>query len=383
MAWFNPRHLYVQINLPIGLLRMGQMGSSWGMGILANDGTKDPVFGTVFGGDIVERVLFATKPFYKLGKDWIKDFTLAVAGDLVFDDITAKLYEGDLAWQAVLALRWSWKNYAAGFYFVYRDQTRSDDRTLKVFAFDGYLNLSVDMIETLNAYVEGELAYVMGETTLAYSIQQPEGHDVSQLGAAGRIGLKWLETIHLSLELGYASGDSNNYDGQIRSFTMDPSHKVGLILFPEVLAWQSARSAVLAGSDEITGVDNPGIELLPTNGGVAGAFYFNPVLRARPLKWLELNAGLVLARTSNFLVSAWEQKNRGRPAGYLGGSVERRDLGVELDGSVWFNIPVKYVGLSAGFEFGYFWPGDYFITGEGDKMADVWLASGRLRLTYD
>jgi hypothetical protein len=271
MAWFNPRQLYMQLNLPVGIIRAGQMGSSWGMGILANDGSKDPVFGTVFGGDIVERVLFATKPFYKLGKDWIKDFTMAAAGDLVFDDITAKLYEGDLAWQAVLALRWSWRNYAAGFYFVYRDQTKSDDRTLDVFVFDGYLNLSTSVIETLSAYVEGELAYIMGETTLAYSIQQPGGHDVSQLGAAGRIGLKWLETIHLCLELGYASGDANNYDHAIHSFTMDPNHRVGLILFPEVLAWQSARSADLAGSDEITGVDNPGIELLPTNGGVASS----------------------------------------------------------------------------------------------------------------
>jgi hypothetical protein len=381
-SWFNPRQLYMEFHLPFGVVRAGQMVSYWGSGMLANDGDQDPVFGTVFGGDLVERALFATKPFYKLGNKYFKDTLLVVAGDLVFDDVTAKLYEGDLAWQAILALRWAYVDQAAGFYFVYRDQTKDDGRYLDVFVFDWYLHLSTTMIETLKAYVEAELVYIHGKTTLAYSISQPGGHDVRQLGAAGKVGLKWLELINFWIELGYASGDSNTYDHQIKQFTMDPSHKVGLILFPEVLAWQSARAAVMAGHDELSGVDNPGIELLPSNGGVQAAFYVNPVVRLRPIKWLELNGGLVIARTSAYLVSAWEQKNRGAPANFLGGSVKRRDLGVELDGSVWAHIPVKYVGLSVGYEFGYFWPGGYFTDSSGSRMADVWLMSARLRFTY-
>jgi hypothetical protein len=381
-SWFNPRQLYMEFHLPFGIVRAGQMGSYWGAGILANDGTHDPVFGVTFGGDLVERVLFATKPFFKLGNKYAKDLTVAIAGDLVYDDITAKLYKGDLAWQAVAALRWSYGDQAAGFYFVYRDQTKKDGRYLDVFVCDWYLNLSLTMIEVLKGYMEAEFAYLTGETTLAYSLTQPKGHDVSQFGASGRVGLKWLEAIDFWLELGYASGDSNSYDGKIQQFTMDPNHRVGMILFPEVLAWQSARTAVLAGSDDLSGEDNPGIELLPSNGGVAGAFYFNPVLRGRPLKWLELNAGFVFARTSAYLVSAWEQKNRGRAANFLGGSVIRRNLGVEFDGSAWFHIPVKYVGLGLGVEFGYFWPGDYFVDAAGHEMDDVWLISGRLRFTY-
>ncbi len=381
-SWFNPRHLYLEALLPFGLLRAGQMGSMWGMGMLANDGDQDPVFGTVFGGDIVERVLFATKPFYKLNNEYIKDFVLAIAGDLVFDDITAKLYKGDLAWQAVVALRWSWKKQSAGFYFVYRNQTKKDDRKLEIYAIDFTAHLAMDFIHNLEGYVEAETVYITGETTLARSILYPGGHDVSQFGIVGRLGLKWLETINFWLELGYASGDSNAYDDSIKQLTMDPSRKVGLILFPEVLAWQSARGAVLAGHDEITGQDNPGIELLPSNGGVSGSFYFNPVLRAKPLKWLEANVGLVVARASTYLISAWEQKSHGAPAGYLGGSASQTNLGVELDGSLWFHIPVKYVGLSAGVEAGYFWPGKYFSDSAGNTMDDVWLISTRIKLTY-
>jgi len=382
-TWFNPRHLYFQFNLPFGILRMGQMGSSWGMGILANDGSTPPPFGVYFGGDIVERVLFATKPLLKIGKDWIKDLTVAIAGDLVFDDITAKLYEGDIAWQGVFALRWPWKEHLAGFYFVYRNQKSSDDRTLEVYVFDGHLRLSGMIKDTLQPYAEGEIAHVMGKATMARSVQQLGGHDVRQLGVAGKVGLKWLSSIDIYMEVGYSSGDANTYDGVLRSFTMDPGHRIGLVLFPEVLAWQSARCSEIAASDELTGEDNPGIDLLPTNGGVSGAFYVNPVITVRPVKILEFSAGLIFARTSSYLISPWEQKNTGSPAGYLGGSALKRNLGIEADLAAWLKIPLKYIKANAGVEFGYFWPGEYFSDHSGKRMPDVWLISGRLAIGYD
>ena len=33
------------------------------------------------------------------------------------------------------------------------------------------------------------------------------------------------------VELGYASGDADPYDGTQRRFVFDPNHKVGLLLF--------------------------------------------------------------------------------------------------------------------------------------------------------
>ena len=380
--WFNPRQFYLEIKPSFNIFRIRQISSHWGMGILANDGSHDPAFGAVFGGDIVERFLFATKPFYKLPGEALKNTTLAVAADLVYDDITAKLYKGDLAWQAVVALRWEYKKQAAGFYFVYRNQKKDDGRKLEAYVFDWYLRLAVDFRSGLEGYIEGEAVFMSGETNFAYSVQHPDGYDVRQLGGAARIGLKWLDYLHFRIDGGVSSGDANLYDGAMRQLTMDPNFKVGLILFPEVLGWQSARAATVAGSPALTGVENPGIDMLPTNGGVSGAFFVNPIITGKPVKWLELKAGCVIARTTSYLVSAWEQKNRGHAAGYLGGSAKNKDLGVELDAAAWFTIPVKYVSMKLGVEGGYFWAGKYFTTADGKRMSDVWLVSGRVRFTY-
>ncbi len=97
-----PRWLYLTWNSPIGVFRVGQQPSHWGLGLVANDGNHQSLFGDYRGGSIVERVLFATKPG---GKD--SKVIVAVAGDLVFKDRTADLTDEEYAWQGVLALTYS------------------------------------------------------------------------------------------------------------------------------------------------------------------------------------------------------------------------------------------------------------------------------------
>ncbi|MBO6935953.1 MAG: hypothetical protein JJ863_13295 [Deltaproteobacteria bacterium] len=53
---------WLQFLIPVGQIRIGRMPSSWGMGLLSNDGNGlgewgDPLFGTTY-----DRVLFATRP---------------------------------------------------------------------------------------------------------------------------------------------------------------------------------------------------------------------------------------------------------------------------------------------------------------------------------
>jgi hypothetical protein len=391
------RQLYLELRPSFGLLRIGQMMSHWGMGILANDGS-DVVFGTYDGGDIVERVLFATKPFNPTGIEAIKDLAVVVAGDLVYDDITAQMktckrgkkleYCGDLAWQAIAALRWEYREQQLGFYFVYRNQETHDDRTLEVMVFDGFAHGQVAFPKDVTAYVEAELAFITNQlpgldrTTLAYSLSQPGGHWLEQFGTAGKIGMRWREVIDLWVELGYASGDSNNLDGDLLQFKMDPGHRVGMILFPEVLAWQSARAATLAAHPNMAGEPVPGVELLTSDGGVFASFYFNPVIRVRPIKYLDGAVGVVVARAAADMVSPFSQKLGGTPLNYLGGSSGSKDLGVELDLALNFNYPVKVVNMGAGAHFGYFWPGRYFTDSAGDRMPDVWMVMGRLNLDW-
>src|SRR5581483_2423689 len=48
------------------------------------------------------------------------------------------------------------------------------------------------------------------------------------------------------VEVGYASGDADPYDTSEKRFVFDPNHKVGLLLFDEVMRWQTARASVAA-----------------------------------------------------------------------------------------------------------------------------------------
>ncbi len=391
------RQLYLELRPSFGLIRVGQMMSQWGMGILANDGT-DVTFGYYDGGDIVERVLFATKPFQPTGVEAIKDLAVVFAGDLVFNDITAQMktckkgkkieYCGDLAWQAIAALRWEYRGQQLGFYWVYRNQKTDDDRTLEVMVFDGFAHGQVSFPQDITAYAEAEVAYITNQlpglhkTTLAYSLSQPDGHWLEQFGMAGKIGMRWREMIDFWIELGYASGDANNLDGDLLQFKMDPGHRVGMILFPEVLAWQSARASTLASHPNMAGEPVPGVELLTSEGGVFASFYFNPVLRVQPIEYLDGAIGVVVARAATDMVSPFSQKLGGAPLGYLGGSTRSKDLGVELDMAVNFSYPVKAVAMGAGAHFGYLWPGRYFTDYTGERMADVWMVMGRLNLEW-
>jgi hypothetical protein len=392
------RQLYMEINAPFGTFRVGQMTSNWGLSILAGSGEEDPVFGYYDGGDLVERVLFATKPFVPTGIDALQDLAVVVAGDLVYDDNTAEMktckrgkkleYCGDLAFQVIAALMWEYKKQQLGFYWVYRHQKTDDDRLLEIMVFDGMAHGEVPFPADVTAYAEGEVAYItnklpgLDKATMAFSVSELEGHWVEQFGASGRIGLEWREIIDFWIELGYASGDSNSLDDHIRNFTMDPSHRVGMVLFHEVLAWQSARAGTLAAHPNMVGEPVPGSELIASNGGVFGSFYFNPVLRVRPLEYLDGAVGVVVARASAEMVSPFSQKAGGAPLNYLSGPVSSKDLGVELDFALNFRYPVKGVGLGASYHFGHLWPGRYFTDASGERMDAVWIMMGRLALDW-
>ena len=60
---FKVKRAWMEVRIPVGLLRVGRQPSSWGMGLLANsgDGFDDP-FGENHYGSTYDRVIFATKP---------------------------------------------------------------------------------------------------------------------------------------------------------------------------------------------------------------------------------------------------------------------------------------------------------------------------------
>ncbi len=395
----HPRWLYLEYLSPIGLFRIGQQPSHWGMGIIANDGDHPSLFGDYYRGSIAERILFATKP---LGKE--SPLTVAIAGDLIFRDSNADLSDDETALQGVLAAYYQDKrDNMLGFYGVYRSQKRESralpgrdfDETLKIWALDSAGKFNAKIPGTRgHVFGEYEAAYVIGDTSFVRTTQQTRNNtreDVRSFGTAMRLGAvtthgdgdqRWGDFV-ASLEWGWTSGDANPNDGVTRRFRFDPNHNVGLILFDEVLHWKTARASAAARDPELTQRPNPGTDLLPSDGSVFGATYLYPNIVVRPVRQLDLKAAVVIAQTTADFVDPVQVGTNGVFVNYDGGDSRSHDLGIELDGGFEYRLALDYgMTLQLGAQGGVLFPGNAFSDGAGGKMATQYLGVGRLGLQY-
>ncbi|MGE0328003.1 MAG: hypothetical protein AB7S68_37170 [Polyangiaceae bacterium] len=402
-----PRWLYLTWNSPVGVFRVGQQPSHWGLGLVANDGNHESLFGDYRGGSIVERVLFATKPG---GKD--SKVVVAAAGDLVFKDRTADLTDDEYAWQGVLALTYSTDSRPPdpekpanqiGLYAVYRNQSRKAE-SLPGLEFDEHLEVvALDTAGSFNAKLPGEIGHVFGGFELAYllgstdqlrtrqEVRANEREQIRAFGGALQLGAvltegngeerygRWV----MEMEYGWASGDANPNDGTSRRFTFESNHNVGLILFDEVLAWKTARAAVIAEDSGLTQRPAPGSELLPSDGGVFGATYLYPTVVFRPVRQLDLKAGLVLAQATADFVDPVAVTTQGRFVNYDGGDAKSRDLGLELDAGIQYRWALNYgINLELGAQGGVFFPGKAFEDAQGNSLGTQYIGVGRMGLQF-
>jgi len=389
-----PRWLYGELLTKVGLLRVGMQPNHWAMGILANDGDHAQLFGVPRLGQISERILFATKPLGEKGP-----LTTALAGDLVYRDNFARLTRGDVAFQGVLATFLEAGPHQIGFFGVYRAQKTERDSVgvpynddLKVFVFDlaGHTMAPLPGFTDAFAFAEAEGAMQIGTSSELRSSARPgERATIQAFGAATRVGFvfggnptRWQPPARYGklvaqVEWGYASGDADPNDGVQKRFTFDPNHRVGLLLFDEVLRWSSARAAAIARDPLLANASRPqpGLEYLPTGGGVAGAQYVNPTFVYRPEPKLDIRAGIVVAQATSDVVSQVRATTTGRYENEFGGNPTRRDLGVELDLGVHKRIPLSYdMEAIFGAEGGVLFPGGALADATGTTMKTPWMA---------
>jgi hypothetical protein len=406
--WYeiHPRYLYLEYNSPIGVFRLGQQGSYWGMGILANDGDHPSLFGDYRRGALVERVLFATTP---MGKD--TPLFVAIGGDLVFQDGTANLLDGDRAFQGVAAIGWRTKHAEIGAYGVVRHQER-DKRSIDQYTpFTESLTVGVvDLAGRFDAPLPGtagtsfvygqfEVATIFGSTSFlrgAYNMPLDptaprQNEKVRSFGGAATLGATKVSGegkdrwgfLTGEIELGYASGDADPSDGTSRRFTFDENHRVGLVLFDQVMRWKTARAATIAADPAIVARAAPGLDLLPSRGGVFGAQYLNPRVVVRPRRWIDVKGGIVVAQSTADFVDPFHFGALGNARNYDGGSSARHDLGVELDAGAAFRIPVEPVStIQIGAEGGVLFPGHAFDDASGNRLPTQFLANVQLGLQF-
>jgi hypothetical protein len=404
--WYevHPRALYLEYTSPVGVFRLGHQTSYWGMGILANDGDHDTLFGDHRRGAIVERLLFATTP---MGKG--TPLFIAVGGDVVFQDATASLLDGDRAFQGVAAIGYRSKHAELGAYGVVRHMERKARATDALTPYTDSLTVGVvDLAGRFDVPIPGtrgfaygamEAATIFGTTTFLRGAYQNnidptakrDPERIRSFGGAATLGAvrvagegkdRWGQIMG-EVEIGYASGDADPYDGVTKRFTFDENHNVGLVLFNHVLRWKTARAATIAQDPAIVARAAPGLELLPSNGGVFGAQYVNPRFVFRPRRWVDLKGGVVIAQTTADFVDPFHAGALGSARNYDGGRPDAHDLGVELDVGAAFRINIDNIStVQAGFEGGVLFPGHAFDDAAGNKLPNQYLASVQLGLQY-
>jgi hypothetical protein len=391
----DARWLYVDLWTKVGLLRVGQQPNHFGMGMVANDGDHPSLFGDYRGGDISERALFATRPLGPKSK-----LAVLIAGDIVYRDQYARYGDGDRAYQALGGLVFGSEHNQVSGVFAARHQTRDRTSIDQLTPFTEALDIRlVDVGGRFSSkapgssswvFGEGEAAGTWGTTSLTRTLAETRTGDPEKVRAfagALRFGVAHesdddkvrYADVTASLAFGYATGDANPYDGTQKRFVMNPNFRVGLVLFDHVLAWKTARAATLATDPAIAGRGAPGAELLPTNGGVAGATYVNPTIVYRPMRTLDLKGGVVLATSTSDVVDPYRAGALGQIRNYDGGDPTRRDLGVELDGGVEWRYQLDTsLTLQLGAQGGVLFPGHAFDDANGKGLGTQFLTMGRV-----
>jgi hypothetical protein len=379
------RKLYLEYKWSSGAFRVGLQTQSWGLGILANDGSKDPEagdFGQQQFGNTTYRALLAVRPLFNLGGGF-RAFETALAADLINRDNLSEFAKGDRAFQGVLALRFNKdadNNF--GIYGVYRNQ-----RNINV--ADGGKATDVVVVDAAGKWeffkrrnrllkVGFEALTIQGTTTQARN-ENAALLRVQQYGAAAKVSYK-LHRLTLLADWGFASGDQNPADDRVENFRFDRDFKVGLVLFDHVLAYQTARASVRASDPNLVGIAPEGADLIGTAGSITGVWYLFPRVKYGLFDWLDVYGGPLFAFSTARLTDPFNTRLGGgtslnalggRPGMYMGTEV---DLGVQAR-----YRPIPELLITATGEGGLFLPGDAYTLPTGGVMGPVGF--GRLRLS--
>ncbi len=392
--FIDPRAVYLEYRSLI-LLRAGLQTSSFGMGLVANNGedADTELFNQRTGGDRGLRVLLGAKPFAFGGAGRaLKAVTIGVGGDMVYRDDNASFIDGDRARQFISSIYYEDKDPRnhenarfLGAYFAYRDQEDNDGDFLRVAAFDISAKRSWGDDAGLWYYsLGGESALLTGSTDRAYPQSRAETTGVQALGAAAEAEIRWKPLdLSMKLKTGYASGDANSDDDKLYRFRFDPNYKIGLVLFDHYIPSVTRTGYNRASDPGRSGEPPKGVEGLISDGAVENAVYVNPMMLFGRADGLLTGVGFLWARSAVPLADPYNTfANGGSPVGPRGAKASR-DLGLEVDVAAQYRFTiVSSLEFEAKAEYGILFPGSAFDDAQGNSAAPQNLVRGRLALLW-
>lgn len=337
-----PRRLAFTIDRPAWNLEAGLLSSHWGLGLVANDGNHDMLFGRPEFGDRVVRVRFTGRPALEgTGDAARRPLFLTGAVDWVIADDLARWDRGQLAIQGIVsALYVVPEKRRVGLYVVYRNQREIEAaRTTQALVIDGYGERTLRVGPrgmTLDAAMEG--AAIFGESDRALSYGGRSGLVVRSGGLAGHLILrspqkKWAG----HLRVGIASGDGNPDDRFSRDFTFDRDFDVGMVLFDEVMGAAEAMSWTQLTDPQRAGKAPDGVDAIVTEGAFRRASFLQLAAEWNPVPFLGFKGGILSASSIvDHQQPFYTYRAGGEPRNHLDRSPIGRSLGVELDWGVRF-----------------------------------------------
>jgi hypothetical protein len=285
--------------------------------------------------------------------------------------------------EGVGALRYAEEQKEMGLYIAYRDIKDHNDDVLHATAVDFY-GKGTWHVWDLDIYGEGELAWIVGDTTMARNNAFTDSVTIQQLGFAGRVGVNYVPWgLGGDVEVGYASGDSNPNDEFLRNFSFDPDYNPSLILFDQLQAAETAAAAANASDPSLTGHPPGNVNLLPTGGAMTNAVYLRPTLR---YKWEGLAArfAFLWAIAEEDIVDPYGSNiSGGGPVNFQGGDGTKRELGIELDLGVDYTYLLpNWLEINASLQGGYFFPGTGFADAAGKLPDPIGMLYARVILRW-
>jgi hypothetical protein len=394
-----PRRAAVTWRGDFGQFVVGQQVSSFGLGMLANDGTgSGSVFGDARQGSLVERVAYGVAPFARSADagPLARGLVLYVSGDLVFRDDNASLLDGDEAWVANAGVRVETDAYqfavaqSARFQTDRRDPRYPEPGRTHVEAHStagfGRVRLWRDAASERQIVLEAEGAVTLGHTDRSYLDETYEdGSDIRSMGGVARLRYD-CDRAHLTarLEAGYASGDNDPRDAVARQFSFHSDYNVGLVLFDHYLPMITGRPVDRIADPDLIAVAPGSTRFTINQGTVQNAAYLYPTIQFRPIVGLDLRLGWLLVRAAGDLIDPYLS---GLDAGYNttwgGKSPGSRELGQEFDaGASWTLSMAKGTAVRLGGEGGVFLPGAAFDGVGGPGPDNAWLVRGTVAVEW-
>jgi hypothetical protein len=365
---------------------VGLTTSNWGLGMVANDGKKDPLFGNSEFGDRVIRARYTVTPFGGENDSFMPVYLTAALDQVVADDM-AQIWDGQWANQAILsAYMGRGKVFGTGLYTAFRHQRELENqRVTNAGIADWFVHVPIPIADNKVLTFGLEAASIFGRTDRSISYNARDGLWIASSGLAFESRLLLLksgQTLHL--RGGWASADANPDDEWSKDFSFDRNYGVGMVLFDEFMGAVEAATYALLSDPDHSGSPPDGVEAITTEGAFRRGNYIQGAHSWQAegaLKGLSTKIGGMIARANADITQPFYTfRSGGSSRNHHNLPTSGTAMGTELDWGIRYSLPCKAKtvharSVSAKLEGGHLWLSPN-LAGDGPNRVDRVLLTG-------